>query len=86
MYEPDDYDTHCPTCDAPEPTHTASCAVPNRVEHCWWPNIDGGGDWWPHDFYDGVCVNCFMRESHDSGSESPHSAANGSADAADSAR
>lgn len=29
---PDWYDTHCPTCDAPEPTHTATCAVvhPNR--------------------------------------------------------
>jgi hypothetical protein len=23
----DDYDTHCPTCDAPEPTHTPTCAV-----------------------------------------------------------
>ena len=31
-YEPDWYDTHCPTCDAPEPFHTATCAVvhPNR--------------------------------------------------------
>lgn len=26
-YEPDWYDTHCPTCDAPEPTHTPTCAV-----------------------------------------------------------
>lgn len=29
-YEPDWYDSHCPTCDAPEPTHTPSCAVPKR--------------------------------------------------------
>lgn len=27
MYEPDDYDTHCPTCDSPEPIHTPTCAV-----------------------------------------------------------
>jgi len=28
--EPDWYDTHCPTCDAPEPTHTPTCAVVHR--------------------------------------------------------
>lgn len=34
-YEPDWYDTHCPTCDAPEPNHTPTCAVvPVRVQHC----------------------------------------------------
>lgn len=27
MSDPDWYDTHCPTCDAPEPTHTPTCAV-----------------------------------------------------------
>ena len=26
-YKPDWYDTHCPTCDAPDPTHTPTCAV-----------------------------------------------------------
>lgn len=26
------YDTHCPTCDAPEPWHTATCAVVHLVE------------------------------------------------------
>ena len=27
-----DYDTHCPTCDAPEPTHTTACAVPEPTD------------------------------------------------------
>lgn len=27
--DPDWYDTHCPTCDAPEPTHAPTCAVPS---------------------------------------------------------
>jgi hypothetical protein len=31
---------------------------------CWWANIDGGGSWFPHDFYDGECVNCFRREEN----------------------
>ena len=26
-YKPDWYDTHCPTCNAPDPTHTPTCAV-----------------------------------------------------------
>ncbi|MFJ3393991.1 hypothetical protein [Leifsonia aquatica] len=30
-YEPDDYDTRCPTCDAPEPAHTPTCAVVHSV-------------------------------------------------------
>lgn len=25
--DPDWYDTHCPTCDAPEPEHSSTCAV-----------------------------------------------------------
>lgn len=25
--DPDWYDSHCPTCDAPEPSHTPTCAV-----------------------------------------------------------
>lgn len=29
---------------------------------CWWADVDGGGSWFPHDFYDGACVNCFRRE------------------------
>lgn len=28
VVEPDPYDDFCPTCDAPVPTHTATCAVP----------------------------------------------------------
>lgn len=34
--KPTDYDTHCPTCDAPEPTHTPTCAVqgPTDSEAC----------------------------------------------------
>jgi hypothetical protein len=28
---PDWYDTHCPTCDAPEPDHTPTCAVPGAA-------------------------------------------------------
>lgn len=33
-YEPDWYDTHCPTCDAPEPSHTPTCAVVNLGVGC----------------------------------------------------
>lgn len=30
-YEPDWYDTHCPTCNALEPDHTPTCAVVFRA-------------------------------------------------------
>jgi hypothetical protein len=31
-------------------------------DKCWWADVDGGGLWFPHDFYDGSCVNCFRQE------------------------
>lgn len=47
-----DYDTHCPTCDAPEPTHTPGCSVPyprtpdhDSGSECTCPTGDGSLRW-----------------------------------------
>ena len=39
---------------------SASTQSENELDttRCWWPDVDGRGEWARHDYYDGVCVNC----------------------------